>query len=187
MLQRQCIHDRQHRVAWPAAAQEDQAQEPLRTHQLPTCRDPQAVRKAIDLWRPRCPNPDANALMFPRMRARAPKATGDADSSRQLAAPASVPGRETIGDRISPYVSGAPQEFLHAWQEGSTPHRDASPTRTQRHSHHLGYLYADFGPGSSQNGEPGHKSHFRVGRGRGGRISSVRWARRIRSEGFLLE
>ncbi len=28
------------RVAWPAAEQENQAQEPLRTHQLPPCRDP---------------------------------------------------------------------------------------------------------------------------------------------------
>jgi len=34
---------------------------------------PQAVRKAIDLWRARCPNPDANALMFPGMQARARK------------------------------------------------------------------------------------------------------------------
>jgi len=34
---------------------------------------PQAVRKAIDLWRARCPNPDANALMFPGMKARARK------------------------------------------------------------------------------------------------------------------
>jgi integrase len=29
---------------------------------------PQAVRKAIDLWRAKCPNADANALMFPGMR-----------------------------------------------------------------------------------------------------------------------
>ena len=35
---------------------------------------PQAVRQAIDLWRARCPNPDANALMFPGMQARARKA-----------------------------------------------------------------------------------------------------------------
>jgi integrase len=34
---------------------------------------PHAVRKAIDLWRARCPNPDTNALMFPGMRARARK------------------------------------------------------------------------------------------------------------------
>jgi para-nitrobenzyl esterase len=34
---------------------------------------PQAVRKAIDLWRARCPNPDASALMFPGMQARARK------------------------------------------------------------------------------------------------------------------
>jgi integrase len=34
---------------------------------------PQAVRKAIDLWRAKCPNPDANALMFPGMQARARK------------------------------------------------------------------------------------------------------------------
>jgi len=32
---------------------------------------PQAVRKAIELWRARCPNPDSNALMFPGMQARA--------------------------------------------------------------------------------------------------------------------
>src|SRR5260370_5665718 len=34
---------------------------------------PEAVRKAIDLWRAMCPNPDANALMFPGMQARARK------------------------------------------------------------------------------------------------------------------
>src|SRR6266436_3695147 len=34
---------------------------------------PKAVCKAIDLWRARCPNPDANALMFPGMQARARK------------------------------------------------------------------------------------------------------------------
>jgi integrase len=31
------------------------------------------VRKAIDLWRVRCPNPDASALIFPGMQARARK------------------------------------------------------------------------------------------------------------------
>jgi integrase len=31
---------------------------------------PQAVRKVIELWRARCPNPDASALMFLGMRAR---------------------------------------------------------------------------------------------------------------------
>ena len=35
---------------------------------------PQAVRKAIELWRAKCPNPDPNALMFPGMQARARKA-----------------------------------------------------------------------------------------------------------------
>ena len=35
---------------------------------------PQAVQRGIDLWRARCPNPDANALMFPGMQARARKA-----------------------------------------------------------------------------------------------------------------
>jgi integrase len=34
---------------------------------------PHAVRKAVDLWRVKCPNPDANALMFPGMHARARK------------------------------------------------------------------------------------------------------------------
>ena len=34
---------------------------------------PQAVRKAIDLWRARCPNPDTNALMLSGMQARARK------------------------------------------------------------------------------------------------------------------
>jgi hypothetical protein len=31
------------------------------------------VRKAIDVWRAKCANPDANALMFPGMQARARK------------------------------------------------------------------------------------------------------------------
>src|SRR5215469_4606693 len=89
-----------------------------------------------------------------------------------------LPGREKIGDRISPYVSGAPQELLHAWQEGSTPHRDAGPTRTQRHSYDPGHLYADFGPGSGQDGEPSDKPHLRLGGG--GRVerSSVRGVRK---------
>jgi len=34
---------------------------------------PQAVRHAIESWRAKCPNPDANALMFPGMQARARK------------------------------------------------------------------------------------------------------------------
>src|SRR5208337_2531186 len=51
------------------------------------------------------------------------KATSDADSPGQLATPAPVPGRGQTGDCISSYVSGAPKELLHAWQEGSTPDR----------------------------------------------------------------
>ena len=39
MLHRQCVHYREYRVAGPAAAQENQTQEPLRTYQLPACRD----------------------------------------------------------------------------------------------------------------------------------------------------
>ena len=39
MLHRQCVHYREDRVAGPAAAQENQTQEPLRTYQLPACRD----------------------------------------------------------------------------------------------------------------------------------------------------
>jgi hypothetical protein len=58
------------------------------------------------------------------------------------------PGREKTGDRISSYVSGAPQELLHAWQEGSKPDRDAGPTRTQRHPYYPGHLYPDYRPGS---------------------------------------
>ncbi len=34
---------------------------------------PEAVRQAIELWRARCPNADADALMFPGMQARARK------------------------------------------------------------------------------------------------------------------
>ena len=39
------------------------------------------------------------------------------------------------------------------------------PTRTQRHSYHPGHLYADYRPGSGQNGEPGHKPHPGLGWG----------------------
>ena len=93
------------------------------------------------------------------------KATGDADSSGQLAAPAPVPGREQTGNGISSYVSGAPEELLHAWQERSTPDRDAGPTRTQRHSYHPRHLYPGCRPGGRQNGEPGYKPHTRFGWG----------------------
>jgi integrase len=34
---------------------------------------PQPVHHVIDLWRAKCPNPDANALMFPEVQARARK------------------------------------------------------------------------------------------------------------------
>ena len=67
---------------------------------------PQAVRKAIELWRAKCPNQDANALMFPGSSGA--KATGDADSPGQLATAAPVPGREETGYAFSSYVSGAP-------------------------------------------------------------------------------
>ena len=126
---------------------------------------PQAVRKAIDLWRARCPNPDANALMFPGMQARGAKATGDTDSPGQLATPAPLPGREETGNGISSNFSGATEELLHAWQERSTPDRDAGPTRTQRHSYHPGHLYTDYRPGGGEDGEPGHKPHPGLGWG----------------------
>jgi len=73
MLQRQCIHDRQYRMARPTATQENQAQDRYGRTNYRLVAIPQAVRLAIDLWRANCPNPDANALMFPRMRARARK------------------------------------------------------------------------------------------------------------------
>jgi hypothetical protein len=125
---------------------------------------PQAVRNAIELWRAKFPNPDASALMFPGMEARARKAlASNAYAPGQLAAPPLVPCREPTRNCISSYVSGAPEELLDAWQEGSTPHRDAGPTGTQRHSNHAGHLYADYRPGSGENGEPGHVPHTWLG------------------------
>jgi hypothetical protein len=50
---------------------------------------------------------------------------GDTDSPAKLAAP--VPGREETRNGISSHVSGAPEELLHTWQEGSTPDRNAGP------------------------------------------------------------
>ena len=107
---------------------------------------PQAVRKAIDLWRARCPNPDANALMFPGMQARARKPLPTPIHPDNWLRLRLYPVAEQTGDCISSYVSGVPKELLHAWQEGSTPDRNAGPTRTQRHSYHPGHLYPDYRP-----------------------------------------
>jgi hypothetical protein len=113
MLQRQCVHDCQHRVAWPAATQEDQAQEPLRTHQLPPRCDPTSSAQGDRLVEGEVSEPGCQRPHVPRDASACTRATADAHSSRQLAASGSVPDREEIGDRISPYVSGAPQELLH--------------------------------------------------------------------------
>ena len=163
MLHRQCVHYREYRVAWSAAAQENKTQEPLRTYQLQAGRDPPSRAQGDRLVEGEVSEPGRRCPHVPWDASSGAKATGDADSSRQLATPAPVPGREETRDGISSYVSGAAEELLHAWQERSTPDRDAGPTRTQRHSYHPGHLYADYRPGSSQNGEPGHKPHTWLG------------------------
>jgi integrase len=73
MLHRQCVHYREYRVAWSAAEQKIKRKNRYGRTNYRLVAIPQAVRKAIDSWRARCPNPDANALMFPGMQARARK------------------------------------------------------------------------------------------------------------------
>ena len=126
---------------------------------------PQAVRKAIDLWRGQCPNPNASALMFPGMQARARKPLATPIHPDNWLRLRLYPVAKRLGMAFHPNVPGAPEKLLDAWQEGSTPDRDAGPTRTQRHSYHPGHLYADYRPGSGQNGKPGHKPHPGLGWG----------------------
>src|ERR1700678_3164257 len=159
MLHRKCIHHREYRVAGPAAAQENQTQEPLRTHELSACRDPPSRAQGDRPLEGEVSEPGCQCPHVSWDASTGAKATGDTDSPRQLPTSAPLPAREETGNGISSYFSGATEELLHAWQERSAPDRDAGPTRTQRHSYHPGHLYTDYGPGGGENGEPGHKPH----------------------------
>jgi integrase len=101
---------------------------------------PQAVRKAIDLWRARCPNPDTNALMFPGMQARArkPLATPIHPDNWLRLRLRLYPVAKRLGMAFHPTFQVLRRSFSTTWQERSTPDRDAGPTRTQRHSNHPG-------------------------------------------------
>ena len=154
-------------TAWRGRLQrkENQTQEPLRTHELSACRDPPSRAQGARPLEGEVPEPGCQCPHVSWDASSGAKAIGDADSPGQLATPAPLPGREETGNGISPYVSGPPEELLHAWQERGTPDRDAGPTRTQRHSYHPGHLYTDYGPGGGENGEPGHKPHPGLGWG----------------------
>jgi integrase len=125
---------------------------------------PQAVRKAIDLWRARCPNPDTNALMFPEMQARArkPPATPIHPDNWLRLRLRLYPVAKRLGMAFHPTFQVLRRSFSTTWQERSTPDRDAGPTRTQRHSNHPGHLHPDYKPGSGKDGEPSHKPHTRL-------------------------
>src|SRR5258708_37142570 len=74
MLPRQSVHDREYRMAWPAATQENQSQKIATDAPITALsQSPKPFARRFDLWRARCPNPDGSALMFPGMQARARK------------------------------------------------------------------------------------------------------------------
>jgi hypothetical protein len=129
---------------------------------------PQAVRKAIDLWRARCPSPDTNALMFPGVQARARKPLATPIHPRTIGC-----GRACVctRSRRDPewhftlrFKSSGGASLLHGKKE-------AHPTEMQAQlghsddSNHPGHLHPDYKPGSGKDGEPSHKPDTRLGWG----------------------